>query len=478
MRSGSATHPHTTPVLITLLLAAMTFALAQTLVVPALPEIGRDLNASTSDVSWVLTAFLLSASVSTPLVGKLGDLFGKGRVLTILLVVFAAGSVLAATSESIEVLILARAIQGTAAGVFPLSFGIIRDTFPPERVAVGIGFISAMFGIGGGIGLPLSGLIVDNADIGLLFWIGLMALPVAVVAYFLIPPSPARERTKIDWAGALVLSLALVALLLGITNANEWGWESGRVIALVAGGLLVLAGWVALEARTTDPLIDMRVLRERAVAATNLTGLFTGFAMFASFLLIPQLVQAPESTGYGFGASVTQAGLFLLPSAVMMLISGPLAGWLGGRIGSRAVLIIGGGVAAANFAWLALEHAEAWQILVSSAFLGLGIAFSMASMANLVVQSVPAQDVGIATGINTIMRTIGGSLGAAVATAIVTADLIPGTPIPAEGGYTAAFWVAAVGALIAGAAALAIPRTQREGARQPTPAPEPVRAAS
>jgi EmrB/QacA subfamily drug resistance transporter len=454
------------PILATLLLATLSFALLQTMVAPALPSIAEEFSTSTTGASWTLTGFLLSASVFTPLIGKLGDLFGKGRTLTIVLVVFAAGSVVCAIAPSIEVLVLGRVIQGVAGGVFPLSFGIIRDTFPSDRVPVGIGVLSAMFGIGGGIGLPLSGVIIDNADLHWIFLVGLLALPAAFVAARAIPPSPRREVPRIDWLGAVVLSAGLVSLLYGVTKANDWGWGSGRTLGLILGGLALLGLWAAVERRVGDPLVDLRVLSRRAVATTNLVGLLIGFAMFSSFLLIPAFAQTPAQAGYGFGTTVTGAGLLMVPSSVTMLIAGPLGGWLGPRIGFRAVLALGAFLSTVSFVVLAMAHAEEWQFVVAGLLLGAGIAFAFASMINLIVGNVDQRDVGVATGINTITRTVGGAFGSAVAAAIVTAHLLPGTPIPAESGYTTAFWIAAGGGLAALFVTMFIPdpRGQRAAA--------------
>jgi EmrB/QacA subfamily drug resistance transporter len=448
---------HPTEVLVVLLLACVSFALSQTLVIPALPEIGQAVDAGPAATSWLLTGFLLSASISTPIIGKLGDVYGKGRVLTAVLLLFSVGSVICAVGDSVGVLIAGRVISGVAGGVFPLSFGIIRDTFPPQKVAGGLGIVSAILGIGAGIGLPLSGVIVDNADVSILFWIGLIALPAALAANRLVPPSPIARRMRIDWAGAALLSIALGALLLGVTEANDWGWGAAPTLLLIVGGIALLGAWVALEARVDEPLIDLHVLRSRAVSATNATGLLVGFAMFASFLLIPQFAQAPEDSGYGFGYSVTGAGLLLLPAAISQLIAGPVAGVVGQRIGFRKTLAIGAGSATASFVVLALEHAHPWEFVIAGALLGTGITFAMASMANLIVDAVPQSEVGVATGINTITRTIGGAFGAAVATAILTADTIGNSSTPAEGAYTAAFVMSAVGGMLAIAAALSVP---------------------
>jgi EmrB/QacA subfamily drug resistance transporter len=374
------------------------------------------------------------------------------------LLLFSAGAVICATATSIEVLIAGRVLQGVAGGVFPLSFGVVRDTFPPERIPTGLAMISAIFGIGGGIGLPLSGVIVDNFDVESLFWINLIALPAALAAFRLVPPSPPVEQARVDWLGAALLSASLAAILLGVTQANDWGWGSARNVGCIAGGLVLAAVFVAVEARAPEPLIDLDVLRERAVAATNLTGFLVGLAMFASFLLIPQFAQTPERFGYGFGATVTTAGLLLTPAAIAQLIAGPLAGRVGQRIGFRAVLATGAIVICLGFVWMALEHETEWHFLVAGTLLGAGIALSFASMANLIVAAVPQSDVGIATGINTVMRTVGGSFGAAIATAILTGNTITGTPVPEEGAYTVAFVFSAVAGLLAFGAALLLPR--------------------
>jgi EmrB/QacA subfamily drug resistance transporter len=455
-----------------LVIGALAYALSQTLVAPALPEIQRELHTTTTAVTFVLTGYLLSASVATPVVGRLGDMFGKERMLVATMSVFALGSLVAALSHSIELLIAGRVIQGVGGAVFPLSFGIIRDEFPRERVATGIGLISATFGIGGGVGLVLSGLIVDNLSYEWLFWLGLVVIVIAIVAtHLFVPESPIKVPAKIDWGGAALLSAGLIALLVAVSEGNAWGWGSARVLGLFAAAAVLLAVWARFEQRVPQPLVDMNMMRARAVFTTNLTGLLVGFGMFGSFILIPQLVQMPPSAGFGFGATVTQAGLFLLPSTVVMLIAGPLAGWLGGRFGSKLPLVLGTLIGAASFAWLAALHDQRWMIYVGVTLLGFGIGFSFAAMANLIVEAVDQTQTGVATGMNTIMRTIGGALGGQIAASIVAGHLAAGG-LPQESGFTIAFVMSALGMAAAFALALAIPGRPRERVRGPVPAPE------
>ena len=462
---------HTRVVFGSLLLAGMAFALSQTVVSPALPALQREFGADASSAAWILTGYLLAAAVATPIVGKLGDLYGRAQVLTLVLIGFAAGSVVCALAGSLTMLVVGRVIQGVGGGIFPLAFGIIRETFPRERIPTAIGGMSTTFGIGGGVGLVLAGLIVQSLGPSWLFWFGLVALPAAFAIWHYVPREATRADARVDWLGAVLLSIALASLLYGLSKATAWGWGSPPVLALILGGLSVGAFWVWVETRVAQPLVDMRVLRRRPVLMTNVTAVLVGFSMFASFLLIPQLALAPESTGYGFGLTVTGAGLLMLPSTLVMLVAGPWAGRIAIRSNSRLPLVIGTGVGALAFIVFAGAHATMWEICIGGALLGIGIGFSFSAMTNLVVGAVPRDEVGVATAINTIMRSLGGALGAQLVATLLTAKTLPGSPIPAEAAYTDAFIVAAIAAGLAMLAALAIPA--RPGPR-PVTAPAPA----
>jgi predicted MFS family arabinose efflux permease len=291
------------------------------------------------------------------------------------------------------------------------------------------------------------------------FWISLVAVPAALAAYYVIPQTPTVKGMRIDWTGALLLSGALALLLLGVTQAPSLGWGSPANLGLLLGGAALAVAWVKVEQRVDQPLIELGVLRQRAVLATNVTGLLTGLAMFSGFLLIPQIAQAPESTGYGLGASVTVAGLLLAPSAVGQLVAGPFAGRLGVRIGFRSTLVIGSLLSSAAFTLLAVLHDRAWHLVVGGLLLGAGVAFAFASMANLIVAAVQQSEVGIATGINTVTRTIGGAFGSAVSTAVLASTIGAGG-LPSGGGYRVAFGLAAAMALLAAGSALRVPRVE------------------
>jgi len=452
-------HNVTLAVLVT---GALAYALSQTMIAPALPAIQEELDTSTTMVTFALTGFLLTASIATPIAGRLGDMFGKERVLVIALSVFGLGSLVCAATHSIELLIAGRAIQGIGGAVFPLSFGIIRDEFPPEKVATGIGLISATFGIGGGAGLVLSGLIVDHLAYEWIFWLALIVVAAAVVMTRLfVPESPVKSPARIDWGGAALLAAGLSSLLIGVSEGNSWGWSSPLFLGVMALAAALLATWVRFELRQPEPLVDIAMMRRRAVATTNATAFLVGFGMFGSYILIPQFVQVPPEAGFGFGASVTEAGLFMLPSALVMLFAGPVAGWMGSRSGSKLPLLIGTATATASFALMAVWHDGHLPIYIATTLMGLGIGFAFAAMANLIVEAVDQTQTGVATGMNTIMRTIGGSIGGQVAASIVAAH-IAASGLPTETGYTTAFALSAVGVGLAFIAALAIPGRPRD----------------
>jgi EmrB/QacA subfamily drug resistance transporter len=451
-----------------LLIAVLSFSLLQTMPVPALPSLQQAFGASTGTASWVLSAFLLTASVATGLLGRLGDMFGKRRVLIACLLVSAAGTLLAAVAGSIGVLIAARAVQGVGAATFPLAFGIVREQFPRERVPVAIGWISSVFGIGFGVGLVIPGLIVDALSWRWIFWLMLLMIVVGVVAVAaFIRESPQTSPGRIDWAGALLLSGAIVALLLAISNGRPLGWASAPVLGLFAATAALLVAFGFVERRLAAPLVDIGLLRNRTVLAANVAALIIGVGMYGAFTLIPALVETSPAVGYGFGASVTEAGLFIIPMAVAMLFASPLAGRLGAVLGFKLPLVLACVIGAVGFVLFAAAHGTPWPIYLGNGVLGIGVGFAFASLANLVVSAVDPRQTGEATGINTIMRTIGGTLGAQIASTIVTSHLIAGTRIPAESGYTTAFALSAVAMGVATVAALAVPGRLRRAAPEP-----------
>ncbi|HEY8647106.1 MAG TPA: MFS transporter [Gaiellaceae bacterium] len=443
-----------------LALAGLAYSLQQTMIVPALPSLQRDLHTSTAWATWLFTAFLLVSAVATPVLGKLGDQYGKERLLLLSLLVFFVGCVAAIFAWNIWSLIVFRAIQGFGGAVFPLSFAIVFDEFPPEKVGAGVGMVSAILGVGGGLGLVLSGALVDYASWRWLFIVGAVFVGVAAIGVWrFVPESPVKTPSKVDGMGAVLLSATLIALLLAMTEGPTWGWGSGRVIGLFVASAVLAWGWVRTELRVEAPMVDMRMMMQRTVLFTNLTAIFTGFAMFGAFVLLPSLMQTHRGGDihYGFGLSPTATGLYLLPGGLLGFVAGPIAGRLGTRYGSRLPLIFGMVLAAVGIASLALFHARPLEISVGMVFIGIGVPFAFAAMAKLIVDAVRPSETGVATGMNTVMRTIGAVIGGQVGAAIVSADTIGGGHVPAESAFIAAFWVSAAIAVVGAVLARFIP---------------------
>ncbi|MBE8477266.1 MFS transporter [Streptomyces justiciae] len=442
------------------------FAMLQSLIAPALPTVQHALHTSQSTATWVMTAYLLSASIFTPILGRVGDLIGKKRTLVAVLVTVAVGCLLAALAPNIGVLIIARVVQGVGGALFPLSFGIIRDEFAASQVSKSISNLSAVIAAGGGVGIVAAGPIVSALDFRWLFWIPVGVVAVAtLIAVRYVPESPNRAEGSVNWLGAGLLSAWLVALLLPLSQAAVWGWGSARVLGLFALAVVLFALWLYSEARSRTPLIDLRVMRLPAVWTTNTVALLFGAGMYALWSFLPGFVQTPKAAGYGFGASVTAAGLLMLPMLVAMFLSGVLGGRLEPVLGAKTLLVTGAALGAAAVGLLALWHDEQWQVALVSGLFGLGIGLAFASMANLIVGSVPADQTGAATGMNANIRTIGGSIGAAVTSVLVTGHLQP-SGLPYESGYTHGFTLLALLLLAASLAALLVP--VRRAVRQVT----------
>jgi EmrB/QacA subfamily drug resistance transporter len=456
----------------------VSYALLQSLVAPALPDIQQALHTSVNGVSWVLTAYLLSASIATPLIGRLGDMYGKERLLVVVLVLLCAATVVTALATSLAVMLVGRVVQGAAGGIFPLAIGIIRDEFPRERVAGAIGVISALAGVGGGLGIVLAGPIVDHLSYHWLFWLPLVPLvPATVAIHMFVPESPVRTPGRINWTGAALMAVGLGAVLIAVSETPVWGWLSAKTLVGLAFGLGVLVLWVRNELGSAEPLVDMRMMQIRGVWTTNAVALLLGFGMYASFILLPEYVETPGRAGYGFGASVTGAGLFLLPSTVAMLIAGAQTGRLERRFGSKPPLLAGAALSALSYLLLAVARDERWEIYLAALLLGAGIGLAFAAMINLIVENVGPQQTGVATGMNTLTRSVGGAFGGAIVASILAGSIDRG-PFPSSGGFTLAFAACAIAVALGVLVGLLIPARGQPVGSPAAPAAYPSRGSA
>jgi MFS family permease len=438
----------------------------QTILIPIQGDLPRLLNTTSDNTAWAITATLVAAAVCTPVAGRLGDMFGKRRIAMALLLLQAAGAVMAALSNDVVTLIVARALQGAVAGVIPLGLSILRDVLPPQRLGSGIALVSATLGVGGALGLPLSAVVAEHLDWHALFW---LAAGIAVLAFVgcaqFVPPSVYRSPGRIDIPGIIGLTVGLVSLLIAVSRGGDWGWGDARTLLLLAGGVVVLLIWGMVESRVESPLVDLQVSAHRPVLLTNLASVATGFALFASNVVLPQLLTLPRASGTGLGLSLTVAACVIAPSGLAMMAMSPVAGRVGRRWGAKRLLMAGGVILALAYGLALLFHTEVWHILVVSVVLGAGVGLGYAAMPALIMQAVPLRETGSANGLNALMRSLGTTVAAAVTGAILAQSVTSagGVTGPSESGFVLTLAIAGAAAVASIVIAAFIPHAGSRG---------------
>ncbi|WP_371552291.1 MFS transporter [Streptomyces sp. NBC_00554] len=470
---GGSAPAKSNAVVAVLALAGIVVSLMQTLVIPIVPELPKLLDASASNTIWAVTATLLAASVATPVVGRLGDMFGKRRMLLVSIVLLVAGSVVCALSDSLVPMIVGRTLQGLAAAVVPLGISVMRDVLPAERLTSSTALMSASLGVGGALGLPSAAFIADRFDWHILFWTSAALGAVAfALVLAIVPESKVRAGGRFDLIGAIGLSTALVSLLLAVSKGSDWGWTSGTVLGLFATAVLVLLAWGVFELRTAQPLMDLRTLARRQVLFTNLASVAFGFSMFAMSLVLPQLLQLPEQTGYGLGRSMLTVGLVLAPQGLVMMAMAPLSAAISKTRGPKITLMTGAVIVAAGYGLNILLMSEVWHLVLVSCIIGAGVGFAYGAMPALIMGAVPATETAAANSLNTLMRSIGTSFASALAGVILaqmTTDFGT-TALPSENGFRTVMAVGAGAALLALLLASFLPRQRAAAAQESSPA--------
>ncbi|MFS0853759.1 MFS transporter [Microbacterium sp. 179-I 3D4 NHS] len=438
-----------------------------TLVVPLQAELPELLNSSREDTTWVVTITLLVAAVATPISGRLGDMYGKRRVAVVLLALLILGSVIAAVSGSIVGVIIGRALQGAVTGVVPLGIAIMRDVLPPERLGTAVALMSATMGVGGAIGMPIAALLAVNADWHTLFWLAAGLGVVGLLLVLLIVPEDVlRSPGRLDVVGAIGLAIGLTGILLFVSRGAEWGWTSPASLACILGGVLVLLVWGRYQLRTTDPLLDLRVAARPAVLFTNIAAIGMGFALFASNVTFPQMLEMPAVGGAGFGLDMISAALVVMPAGLVMMVISPLSGWLERTVGPRPLFTVGAVAIVLAYVFVLLLSTEVWHILVANLLIGVGIGFTFAAMPMIIMRSVPANETGASNGLNALFRSVGTSSASAVMGGVLAAMSVQvdGVAVPTRDAFQVCFWLAIAAGIIAVVLSLFIPK--HRGAEQ------------
>ncbi|SEH02548.1 Major Facilitator Superfamily protein [Nonomuraea solani] len=423
------------PAVVSLAFAASIAALQNTAVVPLLPVLQRELNASLPAVTWTLTLSLLVAAVATPLLSRFGDMYGRRRMILGALALLVIGSVMAALATSLTWLIVARVLQGFVSALVPLSIGVVRDMLPREQLATGIGVLSATMGFGSGGGMILAGL--TSGDYHLVFWItaGISLLAAVVVAFLVRDTSP-PVKGRPDLLGAGLLAAWLVALLLGISEGGSWGWTSPGVLGLFAAAALLAAVWVLVERRVAEPLVEMAMLVHRGTIGATVSSMLLGFSFFTLLTGMSAFAQA------GFAASTLEVGIYLLPSTLFMLVISLFAGRFMRRFAASTMVAAGSGVTGVAALWLVVAHDASVHLYVASSLMGVGLGIGYAALGTMAVEHVDPAKTAVAAGVNALVRVVGGSTAGAVIAAILAAR-------PGLDGYPWIFGAAAAGGVVA-----------------------------
>ncbi|MGW0207225.1 MFS transporter [Streptomyces sp. NPDC003233] len=444
--------------------AGIVVAVMQTLLVPVIKDLPQLLHTAPSNATWVLTSTLLSGAVATPIMGRLGDLYGKRRMLILSVAVMVVGALVSALTSQLLTMIVGRTLQGFAMGAIPLGIGLMRDMLPRERLGSAMALMSSSIGVGGGLALPAAALVAQHTDWHVLFYgaAGLGVLSI-VLTLLVVPESPMRAEGSFDLLGALGLSTGLVLLLLPVTKGSDWGWSSGTTLGLFAASVVVLVLWGLFELRIKAPLVDLRTTARPAVLFTNLASIMVGVAFYVVSLVLPQLLQLPRATGYGLGQSMVVAGLCVAPLGLTMMFTAPVYARLSAKYGPKTTLIIGLLIIALGYGGgLGLMDA-AWQTIVTSVVLGAGIGLAYSSLPALIVGAVPASETGAANGLNTLMRSIGTSVSSAVIGMVLanTAKNVGGIAIPTMHGFRVSFLIATAAVAVGLLMALFLPKASR-----------------
>ncbi|MEZ5153087.1 MFS transporter [Rhodococcus zopfii] len=479
------THPPRNPksdtaVTALLSLAGLVVALQTTLVVPLLPNLPGVLGVSDGDATWLVTITLLTGAVATPVVSRTADMYGKRRMMILSLAMMVLGSLIAAVGGTYVAVLVGRAFQGFSSALIPIAMAVLRDVLPREKVAAAVALVSATMGIGGALGLPTAGLLFDHFGWMSVFWVSAVAGALLLTGILiLVPAGITGTRGRFDVVGAVLLSLALVALLLGISKGPAWGWTSPRILLSLGVAVVVLAAWVPYELRTKTPMVDLRVSMHRPVLLTNIAGLFVSFAAYANTLATTQQLQLPETTGFGFGLSAATAGLCMVPGGLAMMIFSPASARITERVGARATLVASTILMTLAYTFRTTFDDTVVLIIVGSVAVSIGNAVAFATMPTLIMNSVPLTETAAANGVNALLRTIGSSGMSAVVAALLTGITVDvaGHTLPGHGAFVAMFAVAATATLLATLAGVFLPRQPRTPAEQVT-APDSVRAGS
>ncbi|GAA2382887.1 MFS transporter [Gordonia cholesterolivorans] len=454
-------------IVITLCLGGLVASLMQTLIIPVQPELPQLLHTSISNASWVITATLLGGAVAMPIAGRLGDMYGKQRVILASALLLVVGSLICAIGGTLVPMLIGRAVQGMSMGFIPVGISLMREVTPPRLTSMAVAAMSATLGVGGAIGLPVSAWVAQTWDWRALFWASAgLALLITVLVVVIVPNVADSAGGRLDVVGAVGMAAGLCSVLIAVSKGKDWGWASGATLGFLAAGVVVLLAWAMFELRHSDPLVDLRTTAKPTVLLTNLAAIAIGFGMMAQAIVVPTMLEVPDSVG-GFGQTILQTGLWMAPGGIMMMLFAPISGMLINRLGPKLTLAIGGAVLCVGYLTAYFLMNAPWQLAVASVIGSAGVGIGYAAMPALIMGAVPITEAGAAVGLNGLMRSVGTTLSSAVMAVVLAAstiDLGGGHQVPTHSAFRWCFLIGAAAAFVGVLITLAIPRARARSA--------------
>ncbi len=452
-------------VLLVLVLLSEEVAYAFNLVTPALPQMAAKFH--TTQIAWISTAFTLAGACTAPLIGKLADAYGKKRFLLVAAGTMVVGSAVVSIAPTLPVVLAGRTLEGVGTAILPITYSLMRDIFPKRMLALGVSISTAGIGLTGIVGPYISGWLIDRYQYrGVFYFLALLPLVLGIIIFFAVPESPLRARTRIDWLGGLMLGASLSLLLVALSEGSAWGWASARTLGFAAAGLVLLLAWLRHERRITFPLMNLELLRGRAVALTMTANFVAQAVIVIQFVMLAYLVQTPKALGAGYGLGESASGLahFTSPAGIISVAMGFVVGWAAQRRGPRLPAWTGFVFATAGTLMLAFEHYTSPELLVGYFVYAIGGGLISAAIPNLVIAAVPVEQQAISANMVGVVGSLGSAVGLQAAFALLNQhvhSVIQGAPIYADAGFKIVYLFAAILALAGVAASLAMRHGKR-----------------
>ncbi len=412
--------------------AGLLITYVETLVTPALPVLRKDFQTNYANLSWVITAYIISGTASSALFGRLSDTYGKKRIYVMLTVVYAFAISAGGFAQTLSEFIIIRAIQGLGMGLFPIAFSLLYEQLPREKLALAQGIVSSTFSAGAAVGLVGGAVITQDLGWQYAYHTAIpLAFTLTILAAFVLKDTSIRKKESIDYLGVTFLSSGIVSVLVPLSQGEYWGWLSFPTLFMFSLGGILLLAFVIQESRTHMPFISMKLLKIKNIFLSNLVSIFAMGSVFFLFYSVAPMLQDPEPSG--FGTSIVESGLIMLPASVLNMVFAPLAAMITTNDGPKRAILIGSMILLISYLALLTNRASIFAVLEDTIIMGIGLSFIFVGIINMVLIALPGTKAGEATGMNTVFRNIGSvmapAIGGVLETTFTTGVMVGAIPL-------------------------------------------------